>query len=44
MIRMGCGLVTEFRSKTDSDRCQFPARNRLVAGMSNAAIVIETVI
>ncbi|PZR25040.1 MAG: DNA-protecting protein DprA [Citrobacter freundii] len=42
MIRMGGGLVTEFRSKTDPDRYQFPSRNRLVAGMSDATIVIET--
>jgi len=42
MIRAGGGLLTEFRSQTDPDRYQFPSRNRLVAGMSDATIVIET--
>jgi len=42
MIACGGGLLTEFRSRTDPDRYQFPSRNRLVAGMSDATIVIET--
>jgi DNA processing protein len=36
------GLLTEFRSLTTPDRQNFPSRNRIVAGMSDAVIVIET--
>ena len=36
------GLLTEFRSKTKPDKHNFPSRNRIVAGMSDATIVIET--
>ncbi len=36
------GLLTEFRSKTIPDKHNFPTRNRIVAGMSDATIVIET--
>ena len=36
------GLLTEFRSKTKPDKHNFPTRNRIVAGMSDATIVIET--
>ena len=42
MIRYGGGLLTEFRSKTKPDKHNFPSRNRIVAGMSDATIVIET--
>lgn len=42
MIHQGGGLLTEFRSPAEPDRHQFPARNRIVAGMSDATIVIET--
>lgn len=42
MIKTGGGLLTEFRSKTKPDRHNFPTRNRVVAGMSDAVIVIET--
>ena len=41
MIRQG-GLLTEFRSRTKPDKHNFPTRNRIVAGMSDATIVIET--
>ncbi|GAB3420870.1 DNA-processing protein DprA [Niabella aquatica] len=41
MIKNG-GLLTEFRSKTKPDRHNFPSRNRIVAGMSDATIVMET--
>ncbi|WP_346236034.1 DNA-processing protein DprA [Niabella insulamsoli] len=41
MIRQG-GLLTEFRRATTPDRHHFPSRNRIVAGMSDATIVIET--
>lgn len=42
IVTQGGGLLTEFRSRTDPDKYQFPARNRIVAGMSDATIVIET--
>jgi DNA processing protein len=42
MIKHGGGLLTEFRSYTKPDRHNFPTRNRIVAGMSDATIVIET--
>lgn len=41
MVRQG-GLLTEFRSRTRPDKHNFPTRNRIVAGMSDATIVIET--
>jgi DNA processing protein len=41
MLKQG-GLLTEFRSKTNPDKHNFPSRNRIVAGMSDATIVIET--
>ncbi len=42
MIKNGGGLLTEFRSKSKPDKHNFPSRNRIVAGMSDATIVIET--
>jgi len=36
------GLLTEFRKDTAPDRHNFPRRNRIVAGMSDATVVIET--
>jgi len=36
------GLLTEFMSKTKPDKHNFPSRNRVVAGMSDATIVVET--
>jgi DNA processing protein len=42
MIKHGGGLLTEFRTKTNPDKHNFPTRNRIVAGMSDATIVIET--
>jgi DNA processing protein len=36
------GLLTEFRKNTKPDKHNFPRRNRVVAGMSDATIVIET--
>lgn len=38
------GLLTEFRSSSKPDKHNFPARNRIVAGMSDATVVIETAI
>jgi DNA processing protein len=42
MIKHNGGLLTEFRSKSKPDKHNFPTRNRIVAGMSDATIVIET--
>ncbi len=36
------GLLTEFRSGTNPDRQNFPKRNRIVAGMTDAVVVIES--
>jgi DNA processing protein len=40
MLDMG-GLLTEFISGTQPDRENFPKRNRIIAGMADATIVIE---
>ncbi len=36
------GLLTEFLSETNPDRENFPRRNRIVAGMADATLVIES--
>jgi DNA processing protein len=36
------GLLTEFISQTNPDKQNFPKRNRIVAGISDAVVVIET--
>ena len=36
------GLLTEFRSNTNPDKHNFPSRNRIVAGISDAILVVET--
>ncbi len=36
------GILTEFRSRTKPDKHHFPLRNRLVAGISDATVVVET--
>ncbi len=41
MVSSG-GLLTEFHSKSITDKDHFPRRNRIIAGMSDATIVIET--
>ncbi len=41
---MNGGLLTEFPKGTKADKHNFPRRNRIVAGISNATIVIETAI
>ena len=42
MIKNGGGLLTEFRNKTKPDKHNFPSRNRIVAGMCDATVVVET--
>jgi len=41
MIENG-GLLTEFPINTNADKQNFPIRNRIVAGLSDVTIVIET--
>ena len=41
MLAQG-GLLTEFMSQTNADKPNFVRRNRIVAGMSDACIVVES--
>lgn len=41
MCRRG-GLITDFLSNTNPDKQNFPKRNRIVAGMCDAVVVIES--
>lgn len=41
MIEHG-GLLSDFMSGTDPDKQNFPSRNRIVAGMADAIVVIES--
>jgi DNA processing protein len=41
MIERG-GLLTDFKSGTNPDKQNFPKRNRIVAGLSDALLVIES--
>ena len=40
MLKQG-GLVTEFLSMTRPDRSNFPKRNRIIAGLCDAIVVVE---
>ncbi len=42
MLDQGGGLLTEFPMGTKPDKHNFPTRNRVVAGMCDATIVMET--
>ena len=42
MVSDGGGILTEFKSGVKPDKHNFPGRNRIVAGISDATIVIET--
>lgn len=42
MVRAGGGLLTEFFSDTKPDKHHFPLRNRIVAGLCDATVVVET--
>lgn len=42
MLQQNGGLVTEFPVNTNPDREKFPSRNRIVAGMADATIVLES--
>ena len=41
MVEHG-GLLTDYMSGTNPDRQNFPSRNRIVAGMSDAVVVVES--
>lgn len=41
MVRQG-GLLTEFVSQTNADKANFVRRNRIVAGISDATILVES--
>lgn len=41
MLSQG-GLLTEFMSRTNADKVNFVRRNRIVAGMSDACILVES--
>lgn len=42
MTKEGGGLLTEFISGTKPDKHNFPTRNRIVAALADATVVIET--
>lgn len=42
MLKNGGGLLTEFRINSKPDKHNFPVRNRIVSGISDATVVIET--
>ena len=42
MVKDGGGLLTEFFSGTKPDKHNFPLRNRVVAGLSDATVVVDT--
>lgn len=44
MIQQGGGLLTEFFSGTKPDKHNFPLRNRVVAGLADATVVVETLV
>jgi DNA processing protein len=44
ILRQSGGLLTEFKSGTLPDKHNFPTRNRIVAGMADAVVVIETAV
>ena len=42
MVKQNGGILTEFRSGTKPDKHNFPGRNRIVAGLTDATVVVET--
>jgi DNA processing protein len=42
MLQGNGGLLTEHRSNTKADKHHFPVRNRIVAGISDAIVVVES--
>lgn len=44
MVAKGGGLLTEFLSEAGPEAAHFPMRNRIIAGLCDALIVVETAI
>jgi DNA processing protein len=44
MVKEGGGIFTEFFSGTKPDKHHFPLRNRIVAALSDATVVVETAV
>ena len=44
MIREGGGILTQFPSNTSPDKHNFPIRNRIVGGLADATVIVETAI
>lgn len=42
IVKNGGGILSEFFSGTKPDKHNFPLRNRIVAGLSDATVVVET--
>jgi DNA processing protein len=42
MVQQGGGILSEFFSGTQPDKHNFPLRNRIVAGLCDATIIVET--
>jgi len=42
MVQIGGGILSEFTSRTEPMAGNFPSRNRIIAGMCDALIVVET--
>ncbi len=42
MVKHGGGILSEFFSGTKPDKHHFPLRNRIVAGLCDATVVVET--
>ncbi|MEO6315911.1 MAG: DNA-processing protein DprA [Chitinophagaceae bacterium] len=42
ILKENGSVLTEFMSRTKPDKHNFPSRNRIVAGMSDAVVVVET--
>lgn len=42
IVKENGGLLTEFFSGTKPDKHNFPLRNRIVAGLSDATVIVET--
>lgn len=44
ILDLGGAIVSEYPEGTPPDRWRFPARNRLIAAMSNAVVVVEAAV
>ena len=42
MLQSGGGILSEFKSNTKPDKHNFPGRNRVVAGISDVTVLVET--